>query len=120
MNEHFLPYKLSIELKEIGFKDKCLGYYIPSGKGGKLIISSEYNDDMCGAPVWEQVFDWFRDNHNIHLMFIDDYKRKFNFRINQMDKVIWSYESDVYSTYPKTRESAVSKLIEFVGNPTKF
>ena len=120
MKEHFLPYDLSIELKEIGFNDKCLGHYVPTKSGGKLIISSEYGDDICGAPVWEQVFDWFRNTHNLHIMFIDDYKKKFSFKIIQMDKVTWSYKSDIYLSYKKIRELSVSKLIEFIGDPTKF
>ena len=67
MNEYFASYKISTFFKNIGFYDKCLGFYI----NGKLHIGEDISpyihedNQIILAPLWQQCIDWFRDNHKI-------------------------------------------------------
>lgn len=85
MKEHFVPWYLADKVKELGFDMPCIGYY---NKGSidnpELITSSHqlkdpedfhvfYNQKDCEiyaggvlAPMWTQIFDWFRDTHLLH------------------------------------------------------
>jgi len=64
MTQEFVPYKLAVKLKALGFDEPCLMY-----------IDDEedlINDDTAewiGAikcPLKSQAFRWFRENHNLH------------------------------------------------------
>ena len=77
MNSLFLPYKQSMLLKQIGFKEMCITFY---NLDGRLI----HNDDWCCgidyttlpnpnwrfsclAPLYQQVVEWFYKKHSINL-----------------------------------------------------
>jgi hypothetical protein len=68
IEKEFVPYEQALALKQLGFNEPCFGYYI----GGRLFITSDtvYNSTeirVCIAPIFSQVFRWFRDNHDIHV-----------------------------------------------------
>ncbi len=90
MDKLFIKYKIALELKEKGFDEPCFGYYENQSK--KLIINytnqpsnhpeAEKRPSMfitdnrnsvipqwsTSAPTHQQVCDWLRENHNIHLV----------------------------------------------------
>ncbi len=70
----FVSYELSLQLKEKGFDWSCLGYYRQNNKSEKFdLIQSHTNsfyegeNRMCLAPTHQQVIDWLRNEHNIHI-----------------------------------------------------
>ena len=71
MEKQFVPYELALKLKELGFNERCLAYY--SGSNliyapvimGKSFPTREVNQYEYFAPLWQQAFDWFRDNHGL-------------------------------------------------------
>ena len=77
MKELFIPYTEALELKELGFNEKCLAAYTNRGKFHQT--SSDYwdNDSIkmikeyttiklkVLAPLYTQAFKWFRDTHNL-------------------------------------------------------
>ena len=74
MQQEFIPYSQAVALQELGFKSTCFGWYGPITKYGdkhKLNIEpSMYNllKDNGGrvdAPLYQQAFDWFRDEHSL-------------------------------------------------------
>jgi len=76
MKKEFFPYEQSLELKEIGFDEKCFGYhYTLDGKNWKFAYSEEFRriDDelnigpkfMLLSPTFSQAFRWFREKYNI-------------------------------------------------------
>ena len=70
MHKEFVPYNLAIQMKELGFDEPCLawydGKYIEYINRGYCTNSEEpYNDKRCTAPLYQQAFRWFRDNHNL-------------------------------------------------------
>lgn len=73
MENEFVPYNLSLRLKEIGFDKPCFGWYeknsnfyycyqkdlIPPKPSKKLIKG------CCLAPTFSQAFRWFRNMYDL-------------------------------------------------------
>jgi hypothetical protein len=76
MKNEFITYEQSLELKELGFDEECLFAYY-----GKSDLSNfkESDYELCGdrhnssfkedgrvsAPLYQQVFRWFREKYNL-------------------------------------------------------
>jgi hypothetical protein len=95
MKEQFVNHEISALLKEKGFKEECMAFYEisikakedpydgfsgPFGwKKGEINFSKGYFENsglpdnsneywlLCGAPLWQQVIDWFREKHSIEI-----------------------------------------------------
>lgn len=66
MNKEFVPYKESLELKELGFNEPCFSFY----ENGVFIFwynSVQENDliQNCIAPLYQQAFNWLYQKLNI-------------------------------------------------------
>ena len=152
MKKEFVPYEQALELKELGFDERC--FYIWKYNGlinlieenkkkcseyskwatsehlDKYILSSWHSgdltnlfteDDQCLAPLWQQVFDWFRyvmllDNFITPYWFMDgEYKvKKYTQSIepsNRFDEY-FDCDSDEYDTYEEACLKCLEKLIE--------
>jgi hypothetical protein len=60
VNKEFIPYKEAFELKQLGFDEPCLSYY--EGESFSYHLASIKGDDyIIPAPLFQQVFRWFRD-----------------------------------------------------------
>jgi hypothetical protein len=76
LKEQFVPYEISLKLKEKGFDWHCLAVYmngefqIPRGFG-MSIITKEHVDVLKGkavlTPLWQQVIEWFLIEHNLYI-----------------------------------------------------
>lgn len=70
MEKQFIPYRLAIILKVLGFDGGCFGVF-----QNKNLNYNQYNisllrqmnliGDDCLAPTWEQAFTWFRSKHRL-------------------------------------------------------
>jgi len=110
-----IPYEQSLELKELGFDEECLFAYY-----GKSDLSNfkESDYELCGdrhnssfkdgrvsAPLYQQVFRWFRVKYNAHI-----YPQKFT---DNTWYVSWGdWESPVFETYEEAELECLIKLIE--------
>jgi hypothetical protein len=76
IEDKFIPYDLALRLKDLGFDYECLGkYFLQDGVNdfiaiGNVEIEAAENagDDItfaCDAPLWQDAFDWFREQHNL-------------------------------------------------------
>ena len=131
----FVPYKIALELKELGFNEGVLAQYRVDGylcwgkddcSLGSDISDEDYKNNCfpefgCRAPLWQQAFDWFRyvmllDNFIIPYWFIDgEYKvKKYTYSIepsNRFDEY-FDCDSDQYDTYEEARLECLKRLIE--------
>lgn len=112
MNKEFVPYRLSLKLKELGFKDKCFGFYYNK----KLILIHELapvvGEDIIDAPLWQQVFDWFRINHNLlSFIDIDNSYRIYGGNVNDGYNSEWDIDSIPFKTYEDARLECLKKLL---------
>ena len=117
MKKEFVPYDLSLQLKEMGFKDKCFGFYYDK----KFIYTHELSpivgDGVVDAPLWQQVFDWFRyvmllDNFITPYWFIDgEYKvKKYIYSIEPSNRFDEYFDCE-YDTYEEARLECLKKLL---------
>ena len=65
----FTLYPEALELKQLGFDEPCLGYYLAN----TLFISNDivYNSTdipVIKAPLYSQAFRWFREKYNLHAL----------------------------------------------------
>lgn len=84
MKNLFVPYELALKLKEKGFDEPCFAHYqnfkgfIPQRailasssmlyyQQENINPSNQYGDQFCTAPLYQQVVDWFREQHNLHI-----------------------------------------------------
>lgn len=72
MKEQFIPYNLVLQLKEKGFNEQCLAFY--NGVGDNMLqpVDTDFinfrNIGNCvAAPLFQQVMDWFREEHYIDI-----------------------------------------------------
>lgn len=81
MKHLFVPYEIALMLKEKGFDDEYFGNYysINTTDATELILvknesarrkelkEGEKGWWICVAPTYQQVQDWLREKHNIHI-----------------------------------------------------
>lgn len=72
MKQFFIPYDLAKQLKEKGFNEPCLAYFTLVTE--KIYLSDEnlctYQNlfkDYILAPIYDQVLDWFLNEHKIYV-----------------------------------------------------
>ena len=75
MEKEFIPYKLALRMKALGFDEPCLaihsnanpktGLYTLNKYRLKLIKQGSQKDKGVKAPTFSQAFRWFRDEHGI-------------------------------------------------------
>ena len=133
MKEQFIPYEQALELKELGFKNNwnfkeydTMGYLQHTG------LLESHKLEAIDAPLWQQVFDWFRKEHNLissivisgiedyqiyihcldrrNLMFFKEYKDGY------FSKIINFFYSNKDNVYEEARLECLKKLIEIVKN----
>lgn len=133
LNNIFVPYKIAVQLKEIGFDEPCIAcqWYSDLEKGKNHLeptTNGDFEDtafdtvdysnpNILPRPTWEQVKKWFREKGfycNIHI--IEGLEKTFLFTINKEKRI---YESDLCTDYETAREQLIYKLIENYENGKK-
>jgi hypothetical protein len=122
MNKEFIPYKQALELKELGFDEKCLAYYNINPIFNKpLLIEEPFNDNWClPAPLYQQVFRWFREKYGIDIS-INTIYSKYNENTSKKYGGVIDNESvftnvGFYDTYEEAELACLKKLIEILKN----
>ena len=74
MESLFVPYKIALALKELGFDKDCFGHYVD---GTLDLITTDINDyppmyvEVIKAPLCQQTFRWFREKYNLYCGFVE-------------------------------------------------
>lgn len=133
MKKQFIPYKQALKLKELGFDEKCLGYYEKDKNGNYFVDTFIFLDDgknrnstaelnmsiTCTAILWQQAFDWFRYNYKLDGYIYQENRNSFimtlhyimqNDSKSEYDKHL--YKEYRLSTYQEARLACLDKLIE--------
>jgi hypothetical protein len=111
MNKEFIPYEQALELKELGFDEPCMGYYIELKNPIEGLLKIGLDNEYLQAPLYQQAFRWFRKN-KIHSSVSE-------FDINNymyyIDDGIWrDIEVPGYDTYEEAELACLTNLIEVV------
>lgn len=132
IRNQFVNYEIALKLKELGFDEECLTYYIPNRKLITEIFPNTFNvskfnsetnhiygkKGLVSAPLWQQCLDWFREKQDIHIV-INHYNDEeanqilYDFTIFEKD---WNDVSDYiyYHSFQEAREQAILKAIELI------
>ena len=119
MNKEFIPYEQALELKELGFNDLCLFYY-GDNKALRIYHQSEIEEDLIGAPLYQQAFRWFREKYDlfgcIDLQACNP--SHWFIRIDKIDINDYLYHSEdeniQYNTYEEAELACLTKLIKLI------
>lgn len=76
MNEQFVPYEIALKLKEKGFDEECLAYWVDKdtlrGCGAILFeVDGFFKNSLSpekyliATPLWQQVIDWLESKHGV-------------------------------------------------------
>lgn len=117
--------EIAKELKEIGFKEKCLCYWHEYFH--RIECSTDDEDRLCpehydyntdesttSLPTWEQVFEWFREKgyHGVIAVRYEDGDDQYSYRIEFLDELITDFNEANPLTYEDAREALVKALIQ--------
>ena len=85
MEKEFIEYEQSLALKELGFEEPCIAFYFLNreeqseyeskyklnkeeliyAEEGGFWYNSNSEEDRISAPLYQQVFRWFREKYNL-------------------------------------------------------
>ena len=68
MNKEFCTYEQALALKELGFNEPCFSFYIDVDNflyTNQKWLNYNLNDKRISAPLYQQVFRWFREKYNL-------------------------------------------------------
>ena len=131
MEREFVTYEQALVLKELGYNEKCLGYYFfmnheRIGNYTELKITDDYvpligyGSERCKAPLKQQVFRWFREKYN---MLACVYSNASGFLYEYHDTIGGTHRFDsgftgdceysgAFTTYEKAENACIDKLVE--------
>jgi hypothetical protein len=126
MNHLFVPYEVAVKLKEKGFDELCLAWYNSKktlyakqqdGMGGYMSTMQNAEvkvEGYCTAPLYQQVFQWFRDRHKkfVSIQYTTTTQKDFVITINKRD--INDARDEEYQTYEEAELAAIKYLINSI------
>ncbi len=103
MEKEFVPYNLSLRMKQLGFDEECF-YVKPLKEKTEFFYTPSDYDDFpeqkeleVGIPLFQQAFRWFREKYGLSHIWI-------------MDELLDTGEY----TYEEAELACLEKLIEIV------
>lgn len=120
-NNPYVPYSFSLKLKELGFKERVLTYYeneVP--KLHNNMSGWDFNTSFLSCvsrPTFQEVFDWFWDNHKLHShirpFFDFDGNMKYQYEILIVKEGRYNNDivSDIVETINEANINLLKKLI---------
>ena len=125
MEKEFIPYEQALALKELGFDEPCFGkFYFNQLEIGGNWCNNDFKEDpdvFISAPLYQQVFRFFKEKHNLFYEIQIDRttEPKFCFDIFQYEH-FGNYEEIrigewyLYRTQEEAEIECLKELIEIV------
>jgi len=140
LENQFVTYEIALVLKELWFNEKCFGYYNDKMRFNiqqhpeafysrndsvsswctSIFASKQSKKNACQAPLYQQVIDWFREEHNIHITFLlghDEINIWYDYHIMKIENTFDYtplFSSENGKSYEGAREQAILKAIELI------
>ncbi len=131
IEQEFVPYEEAFALKELGFNEPCLGYYLCRNSAfgiDDLEITTEcidlvrYDYASCVVPTFSQAFRWLLKNYNLYGIIIPTITMNWTFKTMTVVEDIMEVppykhvDANGYKTPEEAELACLSKLIEIVKN----
>ena len=111
MTKEFVSYEQAVALKELGFDERCLGWYSSFDK--LLEIGNVRHSFYTLAPLKQQVFRWFREKYKLEPEIVSD---MFGYVVSIVDRnkpvKIQLSPKNLFQTYEEAENACIDKLIE--------
>ncbi len=118
MNKEFIPYEQALALKELGFDEPCLGYYIDNKFEFFADVRSCNTNSEFGfyptAPTYQQAFRWFREKYGFYNQIHKRYGWEGIIRNSVNGDIEWN--DGTYNSPEEAELACLKKLIEIVKN----
>jgi len=119
MKEQFATLDISIKLKNLGFDEECFMVFDDLGYIQEEHVMLGLALSYTKAPLWQQVFDWFRNKKVlIEVSAIDswDYWSATVYMEDCMSPFFVAFQDNEYEakTYEEAREYAILKAIDLI------
>lgn len=122
MEKEFINYEEALALKELGFDEPCLGYYIDIEIRKPLLVTTKISDTQHGyftfAPLYQQAFRLLREKHERFNSIWMDGNNTWTFRVYTNSEQIF-FTNKSFKTYEEAELECLKKLIEIVKNDNK-
>lgn len=119
MKELFVPYDLSIKLRELGFDELCFKTWLKANELRHAESkNSGLNKYLCSAPTWNQAFDWVEKEYRLYAMIYPRYG--YNYMISSLDDggncSENSHHGEGFKSGREARQKCIEKLLELVAS----
>jgi hypothetical protein len=118
MEKDFLPYELSLKMKQLGFDEPCLGWMADWNKQSHLgkHEPSHHHKSSCNAITWQSAFRWFREKYQLHSTITSISQESWQWHITKPGESLGKmYQEDFY-TYEEAELECLKKLIQIIEN----
>lgn len=144
MTKEFIPYEQALVLNELGFDEPCLAFYNLFFEASPALPTmvfqentrvnkcywlcntrgnfSSIPDEYISAPLYQQVFKWFMDKHNLDSEIYMNHElgvKFYTYLILQLDRAVITHKSGYdgkFYSYEEAELECIKKLIEIVKN----
>ena len=121
MDKEFCTYEQALALKELGFDEPCLGYYVNVEVPNPFLVITKISDTQGGyftfAPLYQQAFRWFREKYELHSYIHADYSWNISggiWDLNGYKGSRYDWDSEAYLSYEEAEQACLDRLIEIV------
>ena len=119
MKHLFVSYQIALKLKELGFNESCFGHFI--GRDLNFLRINGYKENIeLLAPLYQQVQDWFRDNHNIQVdassHTVNQNKKWRDYIAYVNGKPMNDARDEEYQDYYKALTRAIEEALKLIEN----
>ena len=122
MEKEFIGYNEALALKELGFDELCFGAWV----NNELFITENQNPkiqslsiNQCTAPLYQQVFRWFREKYGCHIeIYYNLPRNQWEWCIHKLPEYnqIEDETCSFYDSYEEAELECLKKLISIVKN----
>lgn len=120
LKDLFVIFDIAKQIKEHGFKDRCFGYFLV--RNSLIIETADFGKGLLLCPTYQQVIDWLREEHNIHIELAIDWTDKenqlsqknysycLNIKNDDKNTGVWNY----FNTYYEAVNAAIEQALKLI------
>ena len=110
MDKEFIKYEQALALKELGFDEPCLVYWVFDGV--EITFSTSHNKSgwsmigfknsqmtkkagLCSAPLYQQAFRWFRQEHDLDYSILPESTSDYRLSTRTHNVIVYKYYMNI-------------------------
>lgn len=119
--KEFIRYEEALALKELGFDEPCIiiskqliyrNGNLCEADDGALEFFNNNKDEIIIAPIYSQVFRWFREKYKLYSCVFFENDTQYYFQYVDTDNIV-TLNTD-HKTYEEAELACLKKLIDIV------